>query len=527
VRIDNYSIADIVSLSIKESVLVFDRMRFDSEKERIALPIIEEIISRLRFLVKVGLPYLTLGRSADTLAGGEIQRLRIAASLGSNLHGVCYILDEPTIGLHPRDNEMLLSSLSILKERGNTVVVVEHDEATIRKADHIIDLGPGGGHLGGRVVFEGRLDEVLRTEDSLTGRYLKRPIPHSFRPRRDPKGAESIRVVNARRNNLKGVDIEIPLHRFVCVTGVSGAGKSSLVRDVLYNGLKGYLSGKGAFSKEFDRIEGWEKIQRVLEVDQSPIGRTPRSCPATYIGVFDEIRRLFSSLPEARARGYGPDRFSFNVKGGRCEICKGAGRIEVRMSFLPDVYIECEECRGRRYNEETLSIQYKKKSIADVLAMDVEEAMELFKAFPLISHPLGLLHEIGLGYITLGQASPTLSGGEAQRIKLTRELAKRGSQTLYILEEPTTGLHPYDIERLIKILHGLVDRGNTVVVIEHNMDIIAEADYIIDLGPEGGDEGGEVVVCGTPIEVARDGQDSHTARFLKEFMERGELRCQG
>jgi len=487
----------------------------------VADKILREIQQRLNFLSEVGLPYLTLDRRADTLSGGEAQRIRLAAQLGSNLRGVCYILDEPTVGLHPRDNDMLLRTLRRLEQLGNSVLVVEHDEATIRSADMIIDLGPGAGIRGGNVVCIGTPDEIRANPDSPTGAYL-RAAKRRLGPQRDFTQASWLAVRGAKAHNLHNIDVKIPLGMWTCVTGISGSGKSTLVREVLYKGLKlclGQFAGRPGAHKE---ITGWKTLERVVEVDQTPIGKTPRSVPASYVGLLDEIRKLYALAPEARLRGYTSSRFSFNVKGGRCETCAGQGKIRKEMSFLPDVFIDCEDCGGERFNEETLSIRFNDRSISDIFRMTVEEAAPFFNAFPKINRPLKILDDIGMGYITLGQASNTLSGGEAQRIKLAYELGKEShGKTLYVLDEPTTGLHFADVEKLIRILHRLVDMGNTVITIEHNLDIIKDADYLIDLGPGGGEQGGQLVACGSPLEVIRDGKHSHTARFLRDYLESG------
>ncbi|MDL1971157.1 MAG: excinuclease ABC subunit UvrA [Candidatus Desulfofervidaceae bacterium] len=511
VRIADYNIADIQAQSVETLLKLLPNLPLDERQREIAKPIIPEIFKRLSFLNQVGLGYLTLDRSGDTLSGGEAQRIRLAAQLGSNLRGVCYILDEPTIGLHPRDNAMLIEVLKTLRDRGNTVLVVEHDAATIKAADFVIDLGPGAGKEGGRVIATGTPAEIKANPHSLTGEYLKRGLKLNTSP---VKMARWLHIKGARAFNLKGFDVAIPLGTFTCVTGVSGSGKSSLVMEVVYKGLKARLQKVTPPDNHVDMI-GWEAIKRVLVVDHSPIGRTPRSTPATYVGVWDEIRHLFAQVPAARAKGYKPGRFSFNVRGGRCEHCAGQGKIKVEMNFLPDVYVDCEVCNGKRFNEETLAITYKGKNIAEVLNMTIAEAAAFFSAIPRISHPLKILEEMGLGYLTLGQPSHTLSGGEAQRIKLTEELCKKSQgKTLYILDEPSTGLHMADVEKLIKVLRKLVEVGNTVLVIEHNLDIIAAADYIIDLGPEGGEKGGELVASGSPGEIIHCPR-SYTGQWLK------------
>ncbi len=520
VRVKGWGIGDLVSLSAQDAERVVAAFRFEGAELSITEGIIREVLTRLQFLNRVGLSYLTLDRRGDTLSGGEAQRIRLAAQLGSNLRGVCYILDEPTIGLHPRDNQRLLAALGEMRDRGNTILVVEHDEETIRRGDHIIDLGPGGGAHGGRVVVSGTLAEIQRSPESITGTYLnggqRREITSLRRP---PREGAWFRVLGAREHNLKDINIGIPLGTFTCITGVSGSGKSTLLRETIFHGLRRLLYDAKDRVGGQDEIRGWEHLERVLEVDHSPIGRTPRSTPATYVGLFNEIRRLFSLTPEARARGYGPGRFSFNVKGGRCEECAGQGAIKVEMQFLPDVYVTCEGCLGRRYNDETLSVTYKGKNIYQVLEMTFEEGLEFFSAIPKISRTLEMLVEIGLGYLTFGQPSPTLSGGEAQRVKLVAELSKpaRG-RTLYILDEPTTGLHMADVEKLLQVLQQLVDMGNTVAVIEHNLEVIKEADYIIDLGPEGGAEGGRICATGNPWEILKQQERSYTARFLRDYV---------
>jgi excinuclease ABC subunit A len=528
VTVSGHSLGDVVELSVSDALALFRALPVsangsaardpDALPARIARPILKEVTERLQFLVNVGLDYVTLGRSAETLSGGEAQRIRLATQIGSRLVGVLYILDEPSIGLHQRDNERLLTTLRQLRDLGNTVIVVEHDEETIRAADHIIDLGPGAGRLGGRVVAEGTLADLLAAPASLTGAYLRgdRVIP-TPRRRRSPDAGELV-VRGARAHNLKNLDIRFPLSTFTSVTGVSGSGKSTLVTEILYEALARHFYRRRTIPGDHDRIEGLDLIDKVIEIDQSPIGRTPRSNPATYTGLFTPIRQLFAELPESKIRGYSPGRFSFNVKGGRCEACAGDGLVKIEMHFLPDVYVPCEVCRGRRYNRETLEVLYKGRSIADVLDMTVEEALGFFGAVPAIKRRLATLADVGLGYIHLGQAATTLSGGEAQRVKLATELAKRDTgRTLYILDEPTTGLHFEDVRLLLEVLHRLVERGNTVLVIEHNMDVIKTADWVIDLGPEGGEAGGLLVAEGTPETVAANPL-SHTGRFLADVL---------
>ncbi|MFH0812079.1 MAG: excinuclease ABC subunit UvrA [Pseudomonadota bacterium] len=519
VRVQGLGIWDVVSLSVAEAEKLYRNISFSAPEASIGQTIINEINARLRFLLQVGLSYLTLNRRGDTLSGGESQRIRLAAQLGSNLRGACYILDEPTIGLHPRDNQMLIQTLKELREAGNSLVVVEHDEETIRQGDVIIDLGPGGGINGGEVVAMGHLQKIKKSKTSVTGTLLR---DHSRRTivSRERVFDKWLQVIGAREHNLKNIEVALPLRTLVCVTGVSGSGKSTLLKEVIFKGIKKRFQGFQGRAGSCTDLTGWESLEQVLEVDHSPIGRTPRSTPATYVGIYDDIRRLFSLTPEARMRGYQPGRFSFNLKGGQCETCSGQGRLKVEMSFLPDIYVDCEVCGGRRFNEETLEVRYKGKTIADVLSMSTEEASDFFAPIPFIARPLKIITEMGLGYLTLGQPSPSLSGGEAQRVKLAYEFCRpTQGKTLYILDEPTTGLHGADIEKLLSVLQGLVDQGNTVAIIEHNLDIIRAADYVIDLGPEGGDGGGYVVACGSPREIVKQTQTSYTARFLHEYLE--------
>ena len=505
--------------SVTQALDFVDRLELTESQMLIAERILKEIKSRLGFLQSVGLQYLTLSRGAGSLSGGESQRIRLATQIGSSLMGVLYILDEPSIGLHQRDNDMLLKTMQDLRDLGNTLLVVEHDEDTMRAADYIIDVGPGAGVHGGEIVAAGTPEEVMNTPGSITGEYLsgrrKIPVPQE---RRKGNG-KLLKVFGAAENNLRHIDVEIPLGTFTCVTGVSGSGKSSLVNEILYKKLGADLNRVKVRAGRHDRIEGEEFLDKVIDIDQSPIGRTPRSNPATYTGLFNDIRELFASTQDAKARGYGPGRFSFNTRGGRCEACQGDGLLKIEMHFLPDIYVPCEVCKGKRYNRETLEVHYKGKNIYEVLEMTVDEALPFFENLPRIYNRLKTLEEVGLGYVKLGQASTTLSGGEAQRVKLATELSKRSTgRTIYILDEPTTGLHSYDVQRLIDVLQKLVDVGNTVVVIEHNLDVIKTADHIIDLGPEGGDGGGAIVCTGTPEEVAACGA-SYTGRYLKRMLE--------
>ncbi|HMH86144.1 MAG TPA: excinuclease ABC subunit UvrA, partial [Gemmatimonadaceae bacterium] len=520
------NVGDLVQLSITDALTFFENVPVRGNGKpgldpEIAAPILKEVRERLRFLNDVGLEYLTLGRSAESLSGGEAQRIRLATQIGSRLVGVLYILDEPSIGLHQRDNARLLNTLRQLRDLGNTVIVVEHDEETMQAADHLIDLGPGAGKHGGLVIAEGTVDEVRANKESITGRYLRGeleiPIPE-VRRRMDP--SRVIRIEGAREHNLRDLNVDIPLGLFVAVTGVSGSGKSTLIEDILHRAMARHFYRARVIPGAHTRITGFQHLDKVIDIDQSPIGRTPRSNPATYTGLFTPIRELFAELPEAKIRGYGPGRFSFNVKGGRCEACEGDGLVKIEMHFLPDVYVPCDVCKGKRYNRETLEVRFRGLSIADVLEQTVEDALAFFENQPRVRQKLQTLFDVGLGYIHLGQSATTLSGGEAQRVKLAAELSKRDTgRTFYILDEPTTGLHFEDVRMLMSVLHRLVDRGNTVLVIEHNLDVIKTADWIIDLGPEGGLRGGDVVAAGTPEDVA-DVAASYTGQYLRGMLKR-------
>ncbi len=524
VTLDGANIVEVTSWPVARSLLWVERLQADdgpltSRQRTIAERVLKEIHARLRFLVDVGLDYLTLHRSAATLSGGEAQRIRLATQIGSRLMGVLYVLDEPSIGLHPRDNDRLIRTLEGMRDLGNTVIVVEHDEATIRAADWLIDLGPGAGDAGGEVVAQGTVRQVARNPDSVTGRYLAGKLRIDTPAERRAGSGLALTVVGARENNLKDLTVAIPLGKFVCITGVSGSGKSTLMVEVLHKALARELHGARELPGAHDRVEGVERVDKVINIDQSPIGRTPRSNPGTYTGVFDQIRSLFTELPEAKVRGYKPGRFSFNVRGGRCEACEGQGQLRIEMQFLPDVYVPCEVCHGARFNRETLQVRFKGETIADVLEMTVEEGLGFFGAIPGIVRKLETLHDVGLGYIKIGQPAPTLSGGEAQRVKLSRELSRRGNgNTLYILDEPSVGLHAADVYRLISVLQQLVEQGSTVVIIEHHPDIIKVADWVIDLGPEGGEAGGHLMAEGTPEQIAAN-PASYTGHYLKPHLE--------
>ena len=518
VTVGGKNISEITDLSVSSAIKFFEKIELTEKEKLIAQRVLKEIIERLSFLNSVGLEYLTLSRSAGTLSGGESQRIRLATQIGSSLMGVLYILDEPSIGLHQRDNDKLIATLKRLRDLGNTLIVVEHDEDTMRAADHIVDIGPGAGIHGGEVIFNGTPEELLKCEESITGQYLSGKQKILVPEKRREGNGKFLEVYGAAENNLKNIDVRIPLGTFTCVTGVSGSGKSSLVNSVIYKSLAHELNGAKTIPGKVQKIDGIMHLDKVIDIDQSPIGRTPRSNPATYTSLFTDIRDLFASTNGAKARGYGPGRFSFNVRGGRCEACQGDGIIKIEMHFLPDVYIPCEVCKGKRYNRETLEVKYKDRSISDVLDMTVEEGLNFFENHPKIRRKLQTLYDVGLSYIKIGQPSTTLSGGEAQRVKLATELAKRSTgQTIYILDEPTTGLHTADVQMLISVLQRLVDAGNTVVVIEHNLDMIKTADYIIDLGPEGGDRGGTVIAAGTP-EYISSVKESYTGVYLKKIL---------
>ena len=519
VKVTGKSIADVCNISLGESMEFFNKLKLDKRDEKIASQVLREIRARLEFLIAVGLDYLSLERAAATLSGGEAQRIRLATQIGAGLTGVLYVLDEPSIGLHQRDNRRLIETLIKLRDLGNTLIVVEHDEDTIKAADWLVDIGPGAGVHGGEVVHSGTYKAILTNKDSITGAYLSgKETIVTPKQRRKTDAKKMIKVVGARENNLKNIDVEFPLGTFIAVTGVSGSGKSSLVNDVLYEVLANKLNGAKGVAGKHTRVEGLDQLDKVVHVDQNPIGRTPRSNPATYTGVFDHIRKLFSETAESKARGYQQGRFSFNVKGGRCEACSGDGTLKIEMNFLPDVYVLCEVCHGARYNRETLQVKYKGKSIAEVLEMPISEAAVFFEAITAISRYLNTLVEVGLGYVRLGQSATTLSGGEAQRVKLAAELQKRSNgRTIYVLDEPTTGLHFEDVRKLLIVLNGLVEKGNTVIVIEHNLDVIKSADWLVDIGPEGGSRGGEIVAVGTPEAVAKNVK-SHTGKFLKEIL---------
>ena len=519
VTVGGINISDFTKMSVREAVDFIDNLKLTNQEHLIADSILKEVKERLNFLKSVGLEYLTLARASGTLSGGESQRIRLATQIGSMLTGVLYVLDEPSIGLHQRDNEKLISTLKHLRDLGNTLIVVEHDEDTIRSADHIVDIGPGAGVHGGQIIAQGTLEDIENCEDSLTGQYLSGKKAIEIPQKTREGNGKIIKIIGARQNNLKNIDVEIPLGKMICVTGVSGSGKSSLINEIFYKKATNVLNGSKVKPGAHEDIIGFENIDKVIGIDQSAIGRTPRSNPATYTGVFGDIRTLFAQTQDAKMRGYQPGRFSFNVKGGRCEACEGDGIIEIEMHFLPDIYVPCEVCKVKRYNRETLEVKYKGKNISDVLEMTVEQAMAFFENQPKIYRKIKTLYDVGLGYIKLGQSATTLSGGEAQRVKLALELSKvQTGNTLYILDEPTTGLHTADVHKLIEVLQKLVDAGNTVVVIEHNLDLIKVCDHIIDIGPEGGDKGGEIVAQGTPKEVSKN-EKSYTGMFLKKYFE--------
>ena len=520
VKINHKNIYEVTCMSIKELIPFFKNLKLSKEKEEIARLVLKEIEDRLDFLQNVGLEYLTLSRSAGTLSGGEAQRIRLATQIGSHLSGVLYVLDEPSIGLHQRDNEKLIKSMQEMRDLGNTLIVVEHDEDTMRACDYLVDIGPGAGDKGGEVVACGTPEEVMKCENSITGQYLSGKKRIEIPKTRRKGTGKFLKIKGAEEHNLKNINVDIPLGTFTCVTGVSGSGKSSLINEILVKKVSQELYHSKDKPGKHKKILGIESLDKIVAISQNPIGRTPRSNPATYTGVFDDIRTLFTTTKEAKMFGFGKDRFSFNVKGGRCEACRGDGVKKIEMHFLPDVYVPCEVCHGTRYNQETLNIKYKGKNIAEVLNMRVSEALEFFDNVPKIKNKLKVLEEVGLGYIKLGQSAPTLSGGEAERVKLAKELQRKATgKTLFVLDEPTTGLHTDDIKRLLAILQRIVDNKDTVVVIEHNLDVIKVADYIIDLGPEGGDEGGNIVATGTPEEVS-EVKESYTGQFLKKILKR-------
>ena len=519
VYVGGKNIYEWTTMSVRDAAVFMEQLQLSKQQEEIARLIVKEIKDRLGFLNNVGLGYLTLDRIAGSLSGGEAQRIRLATQIGSHLSGVLYVLDEPSIGLHQRDNDRLISTLKDMRDLGNSLIVVEHDEDTMRASDYIIDIGPGAGIHGGEVVAAGTPQEVMANENSITGAYLSGRMKIEVPKKRRKGNGRKLRVVKAACNNLKNVTVDFPLGTFICVSGVSGSGKSSLVNEILTKGVQHALGRVRIKPGKHKEIKGIEYIDKIIDIDQDPIGRTPRSNPATYTGVFDDIRELYAQTPEARMRGYDRGRFSFNVKGGRCEACQGDGILRISMHFLPDVYVPCEECGGKRYNEETLQVTYKGKNIYDVLEMSVEEAIDFFASVPKIKHKLQTLKDVGLGYVKLGQSATTLSGGEAQRVKLASELQRKATgKTLFVLDEPTTGLHTHDVKKLLEVLQRIVDNGDTVIVIEHNLDVIKSADYIIDLGPEGGDEGGTIVACGTPEQIAKNEQ-SYTGKYLKRLLE--------